>query len=333
MFAYPDSKGKNMDFGNIKCAQCLKPLENGADSVICPECGAPYHLSCYESLGSCKYDAKHKEGFEYSREDDDDGDYIKCPKCGLLNASGTFYCKKCGEPIIFKSSTEPPPFVQGNAPAGSPFIVQELTYDPDEVISENVTAGDLAKYTKVNYPYYLGVFKSLKITGKARANLSACLFSAGWLLYRKMYKLGAIIAAIMAPLLAASGFLSLYYSMPLLNKIFEEYDKSFSDKVLNFPLFTEITAKLGFSVSDYIFLLLPYILNIIMISIMIILGVKANKLYLKHCTRKIREIKTNSKDEKVSREQLQTAGGVNITAAACSFVCYMIISYSSLFFS
>ena len=34
-----------MDYKGCKCASCHKVLKEGDDIVICPECGAPYHLS------------------------------------------------------------------------------------------------------------------------------------------------------------------------------------------------------------------------------------------------------------------------------------------------
>ena len=32
-----------IDYKNCKCTLCHKPLHEGDDMVVCPECGAPYH--------------------------------------------------------------------------------------------------------------------------------------------------------------------------------------------------------------------------------------------------------------------------------------------------
>ncbi len=33
------------------CEGCGKPLTLQDDIVVCPDCGAPYHRTCYEKMG------------------------------------------------------------------------------------------------------------------------------------------------------------------------------------------------------------------------------------------------------------------------------------------
>ena len=33
------------------CEGCGRPLTLKEDIVVCPDCGAPYHRTCYEKLG------------------------------------------------------------------------------------------------------------------------------------------------------------------------------------------------------------------------------------------------------------------------------------------
>ena len=47
------------------------------------------------------------------------------------------------------------------------------------------------------------VFRYMKQTGKNKFNFSAFLFSGAWMLYRKQYKYGAIVTAIMFALFIA----------------------------------------------------------------------------------------------------------------------------------
>ena len=35
------------------CEGCGKPLTLQDDIVVCPDCGAPYHRTCYEKMGLC----------------------------------------------------------------------------------------------------------------------------------------------------------------------------------------------------------------------------------------------------------------------------------------
>ena len=45
------------------CEGCGEPLTLKDDIVVCPDCGAPYHRTCYEKLGRCI----HSPGAEKAR--------------------------------------------------------------------------------------------------------------------------------------------------------------------------------------------------------------------------------------------------------------------------
>ena len=41
------------------CEGCGRPLALTDDIVVCPDCGAPYHRSCYEKMGLCIHAPAH----------------------------------------------------------------------------------------------------------------------------------------------------------------------------------------------------------------------------------------------------------------------------------
>ena len=47
---------------NVPCAKCGKPFTEDDDVVVCPDCGAPHHRSCYLELGHCARQDQHTDG-------------------------------------------------------------------------------------------------------------------------------------------------------------------------------------------------------------------------------------------------------------------------------
>ena len=47
------------------CEGCGKPLTLQDDIVVCPDCGAPYHRTCYEKMGLCIHAPAHGAGYEW----------------------------------------------------------------------------------------------------------------------------------------------------------------------------------------------------------------------------------------------------------------------------
>ena len=47
------------------CEGCGEPLTLKDDIVVCPDCGAPYHRTCYEKLGRCIHSPAHATGYEW----------------------------------------------------------------------------------------------------------------------------------------------------------------------------------------------------------------------------------------------------------------------------
>ena len=59
--------------------------------------------------------------------------------------------------------------------------------------------------------------------------------------------------------------------------------------------------------------------------VMIVVGVRGNKMYLRHCVRTVQQVKSAGNDGDPNMT-LDAKGGVNTSVAICVFVCYMIVA-------
>ena len=53
------------DYQGCKCPVCQQPFAESDDIVVCPDCGAPYHRSCYQKNAGCQYAGRPAPSFEW----------------------------------------------------------------------------------------------------------------------------------------------------------------------------------------------------------------------------------------------------------------------------
>lgn len=330
-----------MDYNSLKCPVCKKEFKDGDDIVVCPQCGTPHHRQCYEIENRCFYQDRHSEGFsyeEYAQEQNNaenaDGTSqgngqqrtSVCPRCKAENPENMFYCGKCGFPLGMQNNPYGQPN-QGNPqnPTGQPFGAYPFDpmagVNPNEDMGDGVTAGEASKYVQKNTPYFMTVFSRIKCFGKGRFNISAFLFSGGYLLYRKMYKLGGIISGIMLALITFEAYVR--YS-----PAYDAFAKALEQAMSNATGVTAVNyfyeAFYSLDISGQVLIGLMSVCSMIELAIEIVVGLKANKWYFKHCKKQI--VKIKAQPEKAQAE-LETKGGVNIALAVSMYVVYLIVSY------
>lgn len=291
----------------------------------------------------------------------------ECPVCGTLNAKSAIFCNRCGSPLSgepelhqnhhtypyspdgtqnnpqqnnqnvsnapngMPNQNQMPPF-GAPAPGGVPFFFDPMGgVSPTEMLEDNVTYGDASKLVKQNTQYYMPVFRNLQQQKKNKFNFSAFLFSGGWMLYRKQYKLGGIITGLMFVLYFAYMILNVYVASPLLAQLMDQVGMDatagFAPSSGELLAMTEILSE---NPAMYFKLALPLLFLVGMLVIMIVVGIKGNKMYMKHCIKTVQEVKTTESLEEVS-QKLDMRGGVNVSIAICLLICRMIISYIPLF--
>lgn len=328
-----------MDFIGNKCPVCDRYFHADDDVVVCPECGTPHHRECYENLGHCANEELHKDGYDFAsdNEHNDNADVIICKSCGKENDKYQFFCKYCAAPLTnaeeknenANAQQNRPPFGNmgniGGMGAGTPFGMPAI--DPlggvpaEEDFGDDVTAGETAKYVKQNTPYFVRIFNNIKSFNKSKFNFAAAIFSGGYLLYRKMYKLGAIIFGLELALYISMMYVVIAFK-DLYSQFYEAYNNGMNKS-------TEFLANL--SATDAFKLYVPAIVYAILIAIMIIVGANFNRWYMKHCKTEIIRIKQNAKEDENPETLLQTKGGVNVPLAISLLITAVIIRYLPTF--
>jgi len=348
-----------IDYTGLNCPVCGKPFTRDDDIVVCPECGAPYHRECYAQAGKCLFSDKHGSHTawtppqqEAKSADTTEGRTKRCPRCGSMNSQNAMFCDHCGQSLTmnqqdvsgfpqnggsphngfppngFPQNGFPPtggPFPQGQP---VPFIFDPMGgVNPNEPI-DNIPAGDVAKLVQSNTQYYLPVFLNAKRMGRNRFNFSAFLFSGGWMLYRKQYKIGSVITAVMTILYLISTYVSVNFSMPLLESLLQQQGITMDTVSPTYSQLLQVSELITQQpIQQVLLFCVPTIIAAIQIIIMLIVGFNGNKWYLKHCVNKIEQIHHENPEATRAAIQLQEQGGVNTSLAICLLICYMIVIY------
>ncbi len=351
-----------MDYVGLKCGVCGEDFKENDDVVVCPDCGTPMHRICYKENNGCPNSEKHSEnfvfeGFEKISESakgasideeqnsassktgfvSENGE-ITCPLCGEKNKPGANFCNRCGSRFMRVSKDvdldEFDPFREDGGmpqPVASAYGVDPLGGVPaNSLFEENVTAADMACFVSVNTPYYLRAFDAVK-RKLNKFNFSAAVFSGIWFLYRKQYKIGALVFSIEMLLYALRYYFSATYSMDVMKKIFGEIGLSVDQmSSLTMSQYTQLAeAMQKLPITEQLIMMIPSIMFCLQIAVMIVCGFIANKLYYKFSVKKISHIKDQAKDSPLdlaeTAKSLYISGGVNPLAAGAFGLLYIFI--------
>lgn len=317
-----------MDYIGYQCPVCQKYFHADDDIVVCPDCGTPHHRECYEQLGHCCNESLHAQNYDYQKEHEKNKEKIKvCPSCGKENNDTQFFCSHCGAPLSQNQTQSNqqqsanygqgmPYGNNGDSPFNIPFMDPLGGVPSDTDFGDGVTAGETAKYVKQNTPYFIRIFSNIKNFNKSKFNFAAAIFTGGYMLYRKMYKLGALFASLQLALLIVETYISIAYNSLFVN---------FLNNVSSTGNIYEFMNKL--SNAEILALSLPTLIDFIRIAMMISIGICFNRMYMKHCKKQIISIKSNAKDDETPDSILQTRGGVNTALAISLAVAYIIVVY------
>lgn len=313
-----------MNFSEYKCPVCDKQFKDGDDIVVCPICGAPHHRECYEADNRCAFSDKHDEGFEFGKSSDtqenpdEQSDVIICPRCKSENQKGMFYCGKCGFPLGAQDAQSQQNPQQN--PQGMPFSGFGTSFssafdpmagvNPQEDMGDSVTAGEISKFVQKNTPYFIRVFNNIRLFSNSRFNFCGFLFGGAYLLYRKMYKLGGILSAVMILITMAELFLSY-------NLVQELY----SDSVTSYSDMFKVISNL--SVDKQMMLVFSALFSILSFLLRIIIGAFANRWYFAHCKSEIKKIKQATDNP---QKDIEAKGGVNLAIAISVMAIIVVIN-------
>ncbi len=332
-------------YKGIPCPVCNKEFNDSDDIVVCPDCGAPYHRSCYNEKGACIFDNLHAEHKDWQMPKvNNEAEYeikdVECPRCGTLNTHSAVFCNRCGLPLGTSTDTNHNPYQNyyNSANGSNNGSVNGMGrmyrmfdpmggVNPTESMADDISYGEVSKIVQQNTIYYIPTFKRIRDINSSRFNFAAFLFTGGWMLYRKMYKQGIIATVIWLVLYLSRALVSLLFISPKLRSI----SNSLSSDSYSTELYRRLTDLMQTDEKFFLASLAVSALTICIIVFMIICGVKANKMYMKHCETTIREARSQAKDgngidRSIYEDAITLRGGTNTIVAVILMIGYMILS-------
>lgn len=295
-------------FTGCPCSVCGKPLTDTDDIVVCPDCGAPYHRSCYEKQGACVYVSRHGS-FEWTPPASAQPER-KCPNCGAPNPESAVRCSHCG--YSFAGPQTPPPRVDANrqayqtsaggfnyarlyqeAQGGTWQSTAASAVDPiDEISGE-----DWATYIGPASPAYLRDFSRMqRYNRKSSICFSALLFGPLYFFYRKAWK-------------PAFAFLAV-------------------DLLLNLPALLELLvlseSSLAPPISSSSLILMAQLASILSFVVMVISGMFAKYFYRRSAAERIRRIEAEFPEKDKREAVLRAQGGVSWAAVVGVFTAMIV---------
>lgn len=294
----------SLNISGEKCAVCSAYLFPEDDIVYCPVCGAPHHRDCYNSIGHCSLEEYHGTDKQYKKpeqqvkeqKDDSQENTIFCSMCGEKYCKDESACPNCNAPNITR--------------LGGNVVTIDLTGGvPDDTdIGDRVTVKEAKQFVAVNTQRYMPKFAAIKKGKKISWNWLAFLLPSGWLMSRKMYLLGGIIAALQIAFSLISFPLRMAYQLadvPATSNYIEYYSSLFQE-VQSIGKVAIIAGVIGATLE---------------VLLRVIIALFGDLIYKKHVVTKIKEINNNTTDKLADYRK---KGGVNIFA---SLAIYMTVSY------
>lgn len=296
------------------CVRCKAYLFGEDDVVYCPECGAPHHRECFNSLGHCALEELHGTEMQYSRERvleafekeqekkekyESKAEYKKehiiCSKCGESYDGEFSRCPRCSFPNINKTSGLNGFDFLGGVPA-------------DYKLDENVTAEDAKRFVASNTHRYIPKFATINAKNKVSWNWMAFLFPCQWMFSRKMFKNGILLG-----LLALTVTL---LSVPL-NMLILNTGAGDSMNIMN------IVSALNSTLPETktVTIILTLLGGALDIGIRLFAGLFGDYIYKNHTISAIKKIKAESEDLAFDYRK---HGGVNLI---WFLVAYLALQY------
>lgn len=194
-----------MNYLKEKCHICENIFTENDDIVVCPVCGTPHHRECYESLGHCKNEKLHSEGYEWLPSENatenepvkivaDGHQIIFCPECGKENPASEPNCVNCGARLYNnpQGSFAQQPITLPNM-QNEQFSTSVVQISPDDTIGGNKVS-DIAEFVQMNANRYIPKFYKAEKTGKKFSfNWASFILSPYWFFFRKMQVVGFVI--------------------------------------------------------------------------------------------------------------------------------------------
>lgn len=279
-----------IDYRGQTCIVCNEQFSQTDDVVVCPECGTPYHRSCYQAQGRCINTELHENGGSWQLLRNKEIEEQKRAAHREEMAQQAAARQREGN-----SNFPNAPMYDGIRMNNDPC----LGLDPAEQL-DGVTIKEMSSFIATNRFYYLPLFRMMQQTGKMISfNLSCMLFPELYFANRKMWGM-TLLSAVLQLILALPSMLftltqQMGYTIDWVN-----------------------TESIGFSLAIYL-------TGLIEIAFTLLCCLFGNYLYYRFAIRKIKKAKKNAPSEEALHTELQQAGGTNMLNAILVITARLIL--------
>ncbi len=239
-----------MDYIGKVCPYCKTEFKEGDDIVVCSVCEMPHHKECWIENKACTTFGCTGtiSGIDTSSESVEAEKF--CGRCGAKMKANQKFCASCGAAAVetggphYRVAEERPnnaysinqPYMGGN---------QRQTYQTQGQYINNISNQqaynqtyvnqDLLTFLQSSQDYYMSRFQKMQQNNSAVSwNWASFLFSAYWMIYRKMYAYAAVylLACLIFSRIPGIGYV-IALAMAILSGMFGNYlYKQYVDKEL-----------------------------------------------------------------------------------------------------
>lgn len=322
-------------YEGYRCPVCKEPFADGDDIVVCPQCGLPHHRACWATEGHCHLHHLHGTEEQWDRskvagaspETGRSQSCVReerptdqaCSRCQTRNPQYAEFCQHCGAPLNNENAWSDVRNSKTSCNEYQPFKTADCSpcADDGEGIC-GVSERDLTAFVGHKSSYYLPRFRRMARSGKSLSwNWAAFIFGPLWLLYRKMYGLGAIVI-----------LLELAQSV-ITEIVFKSIGLHITDDMGYSELYAALETALTSSENLY-FLISLWLISTIVFVTSIALTLYGNRLYRDHCCKTISRLREKTPD--LTAGELATSGGVSIAVTIIGYIAQYFLTQILLIF-
>ena len=299
----------------MTCPVCKNSFTQNDDIVVCPDCGTPHHRACWFSVSHCANEDRHAEGFVFEpdvKKKTADSFFADEPNADIQPE----FSSPAEEAAYNEAHGNPAPDFQ--APIFGGFGQVGINFGENPTVAgipiEEAIAfvGDDPNSSKLLFKMVLvDKFKSI------RPNLITILFPYLWFFYRKMYKTGFLVIALMLTVTAVfTNANTVKYSYDTAKLEFDRLQGVITEEQYNAKALALAEKGTG---NSYYYDVAPQILNL---AIRIIFALLANKLYLEHMKKQVMKTREECSSMDEYMAALRIRGGKSVGSAVLSVIFY-----------
>ncbi len=306
-----------IDYTGFECPACEEKFKAGDDIVVCPECGAPHHRTCFSEKGRCSYSGHESGVWEPAKKSSTESELLgdeaaRCPMCNTKNPKEAEFCQVCGGRLKAGEKSGENKIYDGPVIAPNPYTTPYGGIGEDEKI-DGIPVKDWVIFTGNSSYYFLPRFLifSRKLKGIA-INWAGFIFGGFYMLFRKMYLWGTIFLALTL-LLSVPSYVA---SFAMVENMFFENGILTSGSALSAEMITRME-------------MLSEIFYFVRMALNIFIALYVNKMYYNHAREKIEKVRSETAvdgDEyaKALSRKGRTDGRVIVIAGVLVFALYII---------